>query len=356
MANKRKKKYSKTYIDLCNKNICVEDLVRAVNQSDKHFGVNLKDPEVWTEPSQYIDVISAKADMNMAALICSINGIPISDYFETDNETGYGTICKPVSVKHPLFTYSSILDWENKSDVYNTDSLIFRCRYLTLVISQLMGKIDDVTEREVYNKYKYRHSKDEKRIILTRDIMNDIIRFILLMINIDSSYQNIILKIHEHLSYTKKNLKHRELRNLLNGHVINTRNGMKENMISERFMDDDLAIYNILKIAYMLSTNKTNVKVIPKFKYIEGATVKHDLLKLIEELGFQIVYGSNNKKFSPMFKAFIESRPSVWTQFYEESEKNYAVKIGLLSLAYAKFVLDDYSIDKFIDNMMKKGI
>lgn len=356
MGKKKKKDFPKTYISLADKKVCVEDLVEAVNRYDKEYGIRLKHPDIWADPNSYRQIIEAKTDMNFAAMICALNGVSVKDYFETDTESGYGTICKPVGTEHPLFTYSSILNWDNYKEKYNTDSLIFRCRYLTLVISQLMGQIDKVTYLEVNNKYRHNHSKDERRIILTKDILNDTLKFILIMINIDSKYQNIILKMHEHVSYTKKSVKHRELRNLLNGHVLNVRKGMKESIFEERFMSDDLAIYNTLKIAYMLATNKTNIDVLPNFKYIEGATVKHDLIKLIEELGSEIIKNTKDKKYSPMFLAFIDARPSIWSEFYNESKDNYAIQIGLLALGYTRFVYDDEDLEKFVTKMLKKGI
>lgn len=355
MGKKKNKNYTKTFIKIADKSICVNDLVKAVNDYDKKYGIKLKHPEIWSDPTNYLQIISAKADMNLAALICCLNGVTVNEYFETDTETGYGTICKPVGIDYSCFTSSSILKWSNQKSNYRTDSLIFRCRYLTLILTQLMGQIELVSHKEVANRYKYKHSKTERQIMVTKDVMNYIIKFILIMISPEQSYQNIILKMHEYVSYTKKNVKHNELRNVLNKHVLTIRKCMKEDLLTERFMSDDLAIYNILKVSYMLATNKTNLDVIPNFKYIEGATVKHNLIKLIEELGDQIIHNTKDRKYSPMFRAFIEARPSVWSQFYKESKDNYAIQVGLLALSYTKFVLNDKTLDKFIDDMMKKG-
>lgn len=356
MGKKKKREYAKTYIKLGERNICVNELVAAVNDCDKKYGIRLKHPEIWADPTQYLQIIEAKCDMNIAAIICCVNGVSVKDYFETDTETGYGTICKPVGIDHVCFTDQSILNWQDTKSKYEPDSLIFKCRYLTLVLSQLLGRLESVTYRESVKRYKHRHSRSERRIMLTKDVMNYILKFALIMINNDQSYKNIILKMHEYVSYTKNKVEHLELRNTLNGHVLNLRRGMAKSSINERFMSDDLAIYNILKISYMLATNKTNLDVIPNFEYIEGATVKHDLIKLIEELGSRIIQNTRDKKYAPMFKAFIEARPSVWSQYYKESSENYAIQIGLLALAYTKFVLNDGGTDKFIDTMMKKGI
>ena len=161
--------------------------------------------------------------------------------------------------------------------------------------------------------------------------------------------------MHEHVSYTKKKLNQPKLREYTNGHIINCRSMIAPNPIGRRFGDDDMIIYFILKIAYLLATNNENLKPIPNFKYIENATVEHDLVKLIEELGSLIIENSKPKSFSPMFRAFLESRPSIKTQYYKEAKDDYVLRIGILALGYAKFVMNDKHIDKFIDKMLKKG-
>ena len=95
--------------------------------------------------------------------------------------------------------------------------------------------------------------------------------------------------------------------------------------------------------------------VLPKFKHIENATVKHDLSKLIEALGDEIIYSTKCKKYNPMFKAFIEARPSIHSQFYKESKENDELRIGILALGFADFVMDDDTMSKFIKEMLKKG-
>ena len=106
----------------------------------------------------------------------------------------------------------------------------------------------------------------------------------------------------------------------------------------------------------MLSTGKTNLDCIPGFMYIENATIKHDLIKLIEALGIEVVKARKMTKMTPMFTAFLVSKPLVYTQYNDEINRNFALKMGFMALAYTKFVLDDQSMNKFIDEMMKKGI
>lgn len=339
-----------------NRKFDVDELIKAVNSYDKKFGIKLKKKDIWSDPVSYKEIMFAKSDIILAAMICAVNGIKYEDYFETDDYTGfnYGTISKPVSVESPVFTDFSVLDWDSKK-TYRTDSLMFRCKFLTLVISQMLARIDKITENEFDKCYNYKHSKDEYQIILTNNILNHLLLFIRIMIHQENSYANIILKINEYLSCSKNKVNHRDLRNLLNNNIIETRESMKKNPFGERFLPDDMCIYNVLKISYMLATNKNNVKVLPEFKYIENATVKHDLIKLIEELGNEILCATKGKKFNPLFRAFVESRPVVKTQFSKEIKNNYELHVGIMALSFTKFVMCDETMNKFIDEMLKKG-
>ena len=166
--------YSKTYIQTPKGKLMLSDLVDEVNRCDKSYGIRLKHPDIWADPQQYREIAEAKTEMNIAAIICILNGIRVKEYFETDNETGYGTICKPVGIMHPVFTDASILNWNSRKK-YNTDSLIFRCRFLTLVLSQFLGRIDCVTRKKSGIYLRFKHSQDEQRIVLTKDIINDIV-------------------------------------------------------------------------------------------------------------------------------------------------------------------------------------
>lgn len=351
---KRKKNNEKTCITIGDKEIYVEDLIKEVNKYDKSFGLKLRKPDIFNDPYQLRHIFDAKSDMNIGAMMCAVNGIEVSDYFDIDiNDNCFGMNPNPIGVEHPVFTDMSILNWDDESACYDVDSLMFRCRYITMVLSRSLGRMSDISSREADDKYRYKHSKDERRLIRTKEIINDFYLFTKLMCFPDESHQNIILRIHEHISYTKKRIDHKKLTRTLNTAVISLRKNMKKELLNGRFLEDDMAIHSILQIAYMMATNRTDVDVLPNFRYIEGATVKHDLSKLIEELGACIC---DRGKYSPMFKSFIDARPKVITQYYKECKDNYFLKVGILALANVSFVVDDYDVCLFIKEMMKKGM
>jgi len=349
-----KKKHAKSFIKCGDKTICIDDLVESVNKYDKTYGIRLKHPDVWANPIQYLKITEAKAEQNIAALICLVNGVAVKDYVEFNDLDDYEDASE---LMHIDFTEESLLDWNNQKTTYNDNSMIFRCRFITLVLMSMLGKVDKIIELEVNNKKKfYLHSRDEQKILITKKLIEDCVRFVNVVSNTSISHQNIILRMHEHTSYTKKKVKHQSLRNLLNGHVLNTRHSMNIDPITKRFAEDDMTIYNVLKISFMLATNSTDLKAIPNFKYIEHATVKHDLGKLIEELGREILIYSKGRKYGPMFKAYVDARPRVYTQFHKECNDNFAFRVGVLALKYTNFVCNDKTIKRFINEMLKKGI
>lgn len=338
-----------------NNKLFLDQLISQVNASDKKYGIKLKHPDVYMDPSTYREVLVTRSETNLAALICVVNGLEVDDYFVKDNKTKLPKMIKPVGIEDPLFTDSSKLKWDNKSLNYKTDSTFFRCRFSTLVLSRFLGNMNKITKLEADKKYDYSHSPDERRIVTTKNVTNDVILLTKLLLIEDASFQNIILKVQEHTSYCKKKLDHQKLRNLINGHILDIRRGLKSSRLQPQFYDDDFGIWMIIKAAYLLGTNNTRLKPVPSFKKLEGATVEHNLVKVIEDLGDKILKNKTTKSFPPMFKAFIDSRPSITTEFYKEAKENYNLKIGILALAYTKFVLNDDDCDEFIDKMLCKG-
>lgn len=350
MSKKKHMKNKVAYVKFGNNKVTIKDLTDQVNEMDKKFGIRLKHPDVWSEPEKYKEVICAKIEHNICRLLCIVNGIDEKEYLGSTD-----SVC--IGMGYQEFTDLSYLDWYDDDTCYNTESLMFRCRFISFVLEKMIGKVNQITEREVKARFNVRHSVAENQILIMKDFYRDVIRFVLLMINTGNTYQNCILKITEHVTYGNKRFPYVELQSLLNSHILTLRKGMEKDVLSNsKFFEDDMSIFNILKISYMLSTGKTNLDCLPGFMYIENATVRHDLIKLIEALGIEVVKARKMTKMTPMFTAFMVSKPLVYTQYNEEINKNFALKMGFMALAYTKFVMNDKTINKFIDEMMKKGI
>ena len=329
-----------------------KELLEEVNKFDKEFGIRLKHPDIWSNPERYREVYDSNCEVEIASLICALNGVNLHDYYNDDYMESMGPEMFKVNVNDKEFTDLSILDWEDQSTTYWTDSLEFKLRFLTYILSRFLGRMSVTTERKVGTDFICNHSTEEQRIIFSNEIMKDINIFINCLI--EGEYRNIILKMHSNLSFTKKNLKHKKLCRRLNSMILDTRKNMKHTLFTKSFFDDDICINNLLQISYILVTNDYEGNHgVPKFKKIEGATKNHDLIFLIEKLGKCIIM--SDYKYSIMFKAFIESRPKIITEYHKEVNENACVKIGVLALEFTKFVMNDKNVDKFITNMLRKG-
>lgn len=329
-----------------------KELLEEVNKFDKEFGIRLKHPDIWANPDRYREVYESNCEVEIASLICVLNGVNLHDYYNDEFMESMGPKMFNVNVNDKEFTDLSFLNWGDTMSTYYTDSLEFKLRFLTYILSRFLGRMSNTTERKVGTGYICNHSMEEQRILFSNEIMKDIHIFINCII--EGDYQNIILKMHSNLSYTKKNLKHKKLCKRLNSMILDTRKNMKHPLFGKAFFDDDIIINNLLQISYILVTNDYEGNHgVPNFKKIEGATKQHDLILLIEKLGKCIILSKYN--YSIMFKAFIEARPKVLTEYYEEVNENSCIKIGVLALEFTKFVMNDKNVNKFINNMLKKG-
>lgn len=346
-----KKKYSRNALYEGDFKLHYDEIRKAVNTFDKEFGIKLKDPEIWADPEGYLKVAVEIAKINISAAIVLINGILITDYFDA-NSMGDEMPMMPIGHRNPTFVNDSMLNWDKENSKYNTDSLIFRARFVSLVLESFMGELDDMVKNSVKCKT---HSQVENAIVNLKRYMDYTILFVDLLLDTGSSYQNIILKIHELASYKYNKINYKKLKNSLNSSIVYTRKSMKSNIITESFYSDDMSIYELLKISYTLSTNSYDYNCLPSFKHIEGATRNHDLIKLIEELGSQVIRTNGKHKAPIMFKSFITASPSILTQYNKECYENLAIVTGIMALSYCDFVMDDRTVHKFISQMFKKG-
>ena len=328
------------------------EIRKAVNTFDKEFGISLKDPEIWDDPETYYKVVLEKARINLSAVLCLVNGILISDYFDTEC-LGQAMPVRSIGTNHPVFVEDSMLQWDKENIRYDVNSLLFRARFVSNVIQSFLFNTNKIISNNVKN---CKHSFDENKIIILKNDINYLIKFTNIMLNPNTPYQNIILKVNEIMSYRYKRINNKKLKNNLGSLVIYTRKSMQDNFITEKFYSDDMAINELLKISYTLATNSYDYSVLPSFKHIEGATVKHDLIRLIEELGVQIIKYNGTKKAPNMFLSFIKANPSIMTQYHKECNENLAIATGISALSYTKFIMNDKTVGKFIDNMMMKGI
>lgn len=334
----------------------VDELIKAVNEFDKSFGLKLKHPGIWSKPEKFLPVFEGNAEVGIAKLVATLNDINLEEYYSDAFMNSLGIDMFPMHPDSEEFCDESDLDWRGRT--YKTSSLMFRRKFLTCVLTNYMGRLEKIGVRKAGDRYKKAHSMNEKTILMIKELMEHISRFTKCLVY-NKPYKNIILLVNEDLSFGRKNVEQAKLKKRLNSMVIDTRSNLKGSILKERFMDDDIAINNILQIAYMLVTLDYNgSNGVPKFKHIEGATIEYDLVMLFEKLGKEIIKKSYRKgkyQLSPLFKAFIDARPKIRSQYHAEDKDFETIHIAILALEYTKFFMCDKYVDKFIDRMLEKN-
>ena len=327
----------------------ISEMVKEVNRFDKKFGLSLKDPDIWMEPEMYLESFLDNSDKNIGDYIYILNGIPLEELVDE-----FGVFqAVPVNPEKKKFQELSCLNWEDTVTTYEKSDKYFKLRFITQILYHFLGRIDRISMRK--NKEKNTLSEAENSIIISMDIVKDINRFINCYLNPKSTYQNIIIKIFYHLSYSKKKISYKELSENVHSMVIDLRKNINHGIFDKReTFDEDMVINIILQLAYMFATGDCNSKNgVPKFKHIEGCAIKNDIFGLIEYLGKSI---RNYGKFHPMFKAFSAARPKIVNTRNKEAFVNPDFRMGLIALSFAELMMHNNKyISRAIEKMVKEG-
>ena len=348
-----------------------KELIKSVNDYDKSFGIDLKRPEVFSNPSVYKEILLLRVDTFITKIVCEINGIDYNKFLtETtlpENNFYDYKLFKSEDVMTKKFTDLSDLKWDS-DEKYNKSSEMFRYRFITIVLYKLLGNIGIIAENIIKNgPENKRHSVDEQSIIIIKEIFENILTFTKIIIDGSVNYGNIILKINEYLSYIDDKKENTKKYNIeINKTSIELRNNisyaeLNSNMVYGLFTPtetgnlDDIIIYNILKLCTYFSIRTTSDKYVPDFKYIKNSTRYHDLIKLIQEIGENVLRKTNGV-YPPLLYSFVNASPKVKSEYNTEAYENESVRVGLLLLEFVDFILDTTKASNFIKEMKRKGM
>lgn len=353
-------KMKKKAKDLLGK-ITTNDIRKQVNTFDKLFGIHLKNPSAWAYPDKYKKRSYAQAEIELKALICVINGINPRDYLNLHSKASRKKISKYASGETRVFDKYQFTDYSNinwaSGDTSEDFTMTFRKKFVTLVLQEFVGEIKSICKKYVRYKYPGKAMSSEKEIIAVKELMDTLVKFTFIMTHPGAEYKNVIMSTMLWLSFKRKGMNHKEYAKVLVDHIRYSRKyTIKETFTNKAFYGEDESIEAIINTAFVAVTEKTidRYGYIPKHKYFKGATLEYNLIKLIEALGEAIL--ASRKEFAPMYRAYKNSRPSIWSHFTEEAINNPAIREGIIALSYLKFVFDDREMDNFIEKMLRTGI
>ena len=225
---------------------------------------------------------------------------------------------------------------------------------MSCIILSLLNNVKKISKRVIKKgKGYYQHSMDEQMYLLIPEIISRIVNCTRLMIS-GAQYRNDLIVVMLYMAYIKKKTKQPKLVEYVEYDMIPLLENIKPDLFSGVvFADDDIAIHSILGCGFVWATNNHKYhKVLPNFKYVQGATLKHDLSKLVESLGSAII----NEKITDVYDAFITSDPKVRTEFSNECARNRELTMGVYALEFVKFIFNDSNISKIVNSMTDKGL
>ena len=271
-------------------------------------------------------------------LICAINGFDKDDYLYHD-----GLTMKPKFKFDKLFKELSLLkyDKEEKDDV---NSLQFRGRFATKILIYFFKNIDDIIDviAKDSNKdtYQFRYG-------FLNDMIKKINKFVITYLSKEYNYREHLQRLIEYMYITER--RNKEAIDVTKTFEVQSQ--FVKRACKTKEYDEDLMVNNIIKLAYVMATNKMNVKKCPEYE--EGITAK-DYMRIkdqIQGLGHAILKRREKEKTPALYKCFTKAMPLYYSK-YPDINEDLEVNVGTKALVYLKVLIDDPYVDRYIDKMI----
>lgn len=271
-------------------------------------------------------------------LICMINGFDKDDYLYHDGFT------MDVKFKfNKLFKELSLLGFEEeeKNDI---NSLKFRGRFATRILIYFFKNIDKVID-DITSDCGYYSWGD--KISLFNKLMQRINKFVITYLSKDYNYKEHLDKLLEIMYIDDR----RDVEATKVCKTYEVQSEFVKRACKTKEYDEDVMINNITKLAYVMATNKMNIKKCAEYE--EGITTrdKEAMKNQIGQLGYAILKRRVKEPTTSAYKAFGKANPLFYSRFNSVNEE-VELNIGTKALVFLKVLMDDPYVDKFIDKMI----
>lgn len=287
------------------------------------------------------DITLGNFQYHLYTSICIINGIDTDVYVYADRET---TILNANLKIDDIFLRASQLDWKSQAGI---DTATFRGRFATVfllkiahnahrIVKGLFSTIDE----KVPNKYNaYMRILDE--------FIYQIDTFVTTYLSADLEYVKHLQKIYEILLIAEGG----------NTEIIQRLldvQEMLEKAASGRCSYDDGTISNnVMKMAYVLSTDNLKLKNTPRYDEDLNFQDYHGMGNQIGTLGYAILKRRIKTNEIPMFyKVVQKAKPKLVSRF-EEAEEMPELAVGTKALTLLEIFIGNPKVTKYIDQLIK---
>lgn len=269
-------------------------------------------------------------------MILLMNQIDESEYIDSD----YGMMKRNI-VLNKKFKKLSLLDWENP---YPVDNAIFRGRFATIYLFQLVQEINKWIKKSYLHSYgdkgKYKVYNHLLNSIMTRSDL-----LVVGLLSRDFSYAEPFQAMTQMLilsgGYDEEILA-----------KLSEATAFLEEQCGSPEVEEGILLNNIMKTAFMLSTLTLKLKKTPE--YIEGDYRDDDELmrKQLGQLGYAIMNSQAKGYKSFFYNIMVEANPEVITRF-EDAEEYPELLVGCQALMLLDLYMDDPDVSKYIDTMIR---
>lgn len=273
-------------------------------------------------------------------LIMMINGIDKDDYFFGDG------ITTNISFKfNKKFKEFSCLNFDS-DEKGEMNSLKFRARFATLILFYFMKNIDRIVDK-IYEKSEKDGDEYKHKYTILSEIIKRLNSFVVTFLSKNGEYKEHLDSLIEVIMITDKDGK--DAGKIMK--IYETQSEFVKVACKSHEYDEDLMINNIIKLSFVMATEKTKLKNCPKYK--EGITTnnRNEVRSQIKKLGKAILRERRNEKPNFYYKLFTKSIPLYYSSF-EDINDEHALNVGTKALMYLRFLMDDKNVSKYIDKMV----
>lgn len=222
------------------------------------------------------------------------------------------------------------------------DSL-FQKQFFCLLMSYVMEELDSIIRGQLIT-HSDKISINENKIVYLMELYNDSMDYLIGTVTFRGDYQTPLLNLYEKL--TLREVKNRYQSNPKWIHYI------RMNMESTIGYHDDLdiAMNEIIRLAYSVSTNKIKYPkdfLLPFNERVSSETLKRVLRRLGKEM-----IRDWDKNGRPLFvHIFFKCAPLAYTKFSDINEDLY-LNYGVKMIQLIDYMLDDRKIHRIITDMI----
>ena len=248
---------------------------------------------------------------------------------------------------------NSNLQWKEYRYRYYMNSMIFRKRFSTLFINEMLMYCEKIVEKMFQvetGDFKRPPKKYEK--IYVNQMHRITCRFTHSILIDNRNPRDLIPAICTSM-YSQK-CDHDKYNKILKEGIYSIYNRCKYSLKTrETYAPDDEILYGLIRIAFMLSTGSLDFKGLPKFKELKNFQVESDSCnRVIADLGKAI----NRKKFekkTPVYRAFKMALPSIKINNHL-TNRSGDFNVGVRALYMTGYLIGSETITEFLEEMVNE--